>query len=416
MDNHALRRALSITAMVSTVLASACSSAVTPAAAPTTAPAATTAAKPAASTAPAAAAATTAPAAPAATTAAKPAASTAPAAAAPTTGPAATAGGTASKFKVGMAVGGNTCCEWMKYQGDVARALAEQRGWEYVELSNNNDAPTATKNADIFIQSGVNAVIEFNGQPSVNPVMAEKFTAAKIPVITYDIAQPGFYFVGIDNLAAGMAGGEALGNIAKDKWNCQPDLVISAEGEGAGIVNTWRTGGMRDGLKKVCPDIAENKYVSFESNGQASVGLPAARDLLAAHPEAKRMLVVGLNDGGVLGAIQAAEQLGRADEIIGWGQDGSFITGPDVNSHLVGSVFYFLEGYAVYAFNQVLDKIAAGTPPPVKDSAGDPAARVEPCPVSAEQAAKIPGTQDRAKQLLAAPKGTTEFQLFCPKQ
>ena len=38
------------------------------------------------------------------------------------------------KFKLGMAVGGNTCCEWMKAQGDVARALAEQRGWDYVEL------------------------------------------------------------------------------------------------------------------------------------------------------------------------------------------------------------------------------------------------------------------------------------------
>ena len=28
------------------------------------------------------------------------------------------------KFKLGMAVGGNTCCEWMKAQGDVARAIA----------------------------------------------------------------------------------------------------------------------------------------------------------------------------------------------------------------------------------------------------------------------------------------------------
>ena len=36
------------------------------------------------------------------------------------------------KFKLGMAVGGNTCCEWMKAQGDVARAIAEQNGWDYV--------------------------------------------------------------------------------------------------------------------------------------------------------------------------------------------------------------------------------------------------------------------------------------------
>lgn len=321
----------------------------------------------------------------------------------------------ADKFKLGMAVGGNTCCDWMKAQGDVAAALAKQRGWDYVELSNNNDPAITTKNADIFIQDKVNAVIEFNGQPSVNPVLAAKFAKAGIPVITYDIAQKGFYFVGIDNLAAGIAGGKALGEIAKAKWDCKPDLVLSAEGAGAGIVNTWRTGGMRDGLKTVCPDIPADKYISFESNGQAVTGLPAARDLLAAHPDAKKILVVGLNDGGVLGAVQAAEQLGRADDIIAWGQDGSFITGPNVNPHLAGSVFYFLEGYAVYALKDVVDQIAAGKAPAVKDDAGDPASRVKPCPISAAAAQKIPDMAERVKQLLAAPAGTTEYDLFCPK-
>src|ERR1700680_5135826 len=79
------------------------------------------------------------------------------------------------KFKVGMALGGNTCCGLMKRQGEVARALAEERGWDYVELSNENDPAITVKNADIFIQEGVNAVIQFNGQSSVNPVMAQKY-------------------------------------------------------------------------------------------------------------------------------------------------------------------------------------------------------------------------------------------------
>ena len=321
----------------------------------------------------------------------------------------------ADKFKVGMAVGGNTCCEWMKAQGDVARTLAKQRGWDYVELSNNNDPAAAIKNAQIFMQQGVNAVVEFNGQPSVNPVLAATLGAKKVPAITYDISQKGFYFVGIDNVAAGEAGGEALGNIAKTKWNCDPDLVISSEAAAAGIVNTWRTGGMRAGLKKICPNIPAERWISYDSNGEASTGLAPARDLLAAHPAAKKILVVGINDGGVLSAIQAAEQLGRAQDIIGWGQDGSFITGPNVNPHLAGSVFYFLEGYAVYAYRDVLDPIAAGHLPAMKDDASDPASRVKPCPVTAEQAAKIPGTADRVSRLLAAPPGTTEYDLFCPK-
>ena len=125
------------------------------------------------------------------------------------------------------------------------------------------------------------------------------------------------------------------------------------------------------------------------------------------------MAVVGLNDGGVLALIQAAEQLGRADEVIGWGQDGAFITGDNVNPHLAGSVFYFLEGYAVYAIRDVIDPIAEGKAPPLKADAGDPASRVEPCPVSAragqggpghagagEAAARRPGRHHRVRALL----------------
>ena len=320
------------------------------------------------------------------------------------------------KFKLGMAVGGEAASNWQKAQGDVARALAAQRGWDYVELSNNLDPAIATKNADIFIQEKVNAVIEFNGQPSVNPVMAAKFAAAKIPVVTYDIAQKGFYFVGIDNLAAGIAGGEALGQDRQGEMELRRRSGALVGRPGAGIVNEWRTGGMRTGLKNICPDIAAEKYISFEGSGQVSVAAPAARDVLAAHPDAKKILVVGLNDAGVLGAVQAAEQLGRADDMIAWGQDGAFITGNNVNPHLAGSVFYFLEGYAVYALRDVIDAIAAGNPPPMKDDAGDPASKVQPCPVSAAEAAKVPDTEGRVKALLAAAPGTTAYDLFCPKK
>ena len=60
--------------------------------------------------------------------------------------------GPAAAFKLGVAVGGQTCCDWQKAQGDVAEAMAKQKGWDFVELSNNGDAATAVKDADIFIQ------------------------------------------------------------------------------------------------------------------------------------------------------------------------------------------------------------------------------------------------------------------------
>ncbi len=79
-------------------------------------------------------------------------------------------------------------------------------------------------------------------------------------------------------------------------------------------------------------------------------------------------------------------------------------------------MFYFLEGYAVYAIRDVIKPIAEGKELPLKADAGDPASKVEPCPVSAEQAAQVPDMPERVKQLLAAPAGTTEYELFCPNK
>lgn len=324
-------------------------------------------------------------------------------------------GAAAQEFTACFATGGRPEAEWQKAQGDVARALAEARGWTYTELSNNNDGPTAAKNVDIFLQQGCDAVMMFNAQTAVNPAIAEKLAAAGVPAITFDIAQEGWYFVGINNSAAGEAGGAALATLAKDEWNCDVDLVLSAEAPSAGIVNDWRVGGMRDGVKSVCPDIPESAFLSFEATGQLSNALPAARDVLAANPQAKKILVVGVNDAAVVGTLQAAEQLGRDQTIMGWGQDGSLITGADVNKHLRGSVFYFLEGYPVYAFTGILDRLAAGDAPAMKDSGDDAAVQVQACVVGAAEAAAIPGLETRVEELLvASTQSKSAYDLYCP--
>jgi ABC-type sugar transport system substrate-binding protein len=191
--------------------------------------------------------------------------------------------------------------------------------------------------------------------------------------------------------------------------------VVSAEFTAVGLVNTWRTGGMRDGLKKVCPNITAEKWASFEISLEPGGSQESARNLLAAHPQAKKIVIIGISDNPAVQAIGAAEQLGRADDVIAWGQDGSQIAGANVNPHLLGSVYYFLEGYGAYAFN-ILDQIANGKAPPMRDTAQDPAGRVPPCPVTAAQAAKVPDMAARVAALIAAPMGTTEYDLFCPSK
>lgn len=327
-------------------------------------------------------------------------------------GDAGTGGGDDDTFTLGFATGGQPDADWQELQGDVAEALAEQRGWEFVELSNDNSEATAIKNADLFIQEGVDVVMMFNGQPSANPVIAKKYEDAGIPVITFDIAQEGWYFVGIDNAAAGTAGGTALGELAKSEWDCDVDLVISAGATAAGQIDEWRTGNAATAVGEVCPDIPAEAFVAYESDGNLTTSLANAPGVFAAHPDAENILVVGLNDQGVVGALQAATQLGRDANIMGWGQDGGLITGDNVDPNLVGSVMYFLEGYPAFAF-EIADAIAAGNPPAVKDSGDDAAVSVKPCPVTKEEAAEIPAIEDRVAAIFDAPEGTTLYDLYC---
>ena len=323
----------------------------------------------------------------------------------------------AKNFKVCMGTGGQQGLDWTIGQGEVLQSIAKQEGWQSVILSNDNSASTAVSNVGVFIQDHCNVVVEFNGQPSANPVMALKLAAAKIPAITYDIAQQGWYFVGIDNLKAGIEGGEAFGQWIKKNWNCDPDAIVASQGYNVGIVNTQRTGGMVTGVLKVCPNIPQSKIFNINGEGQVSTTLPLARALLAAHNSWKKIAVVGLNDSGVVGVLQAAQQLGRFAQTYGWGQDGSLITGSNVNPHLLGSVMYFLEGYPEVAL-PILKSVEAGNPLPVKDNTtGDNATElVPPCPVTAAQAQQIPDFNASVQKLEAASAGTTEYSLFCPSK
>jgi len=321
---------------------------------------------------------------------------------------------TAKNFKVCMGTGGTTA-PWEVGQGKVLQSIAKKEGWKSVLLNNHDSASTALSNAEVFISDHCNVVVEFNGKPSSNTVMALKFSAAKIPVITYDIAHKGWYFVGINNLKAGIDGGEALGQFIKKKWKCDPTAVIADQGYTAGIVNTERTGGMVTGIRKVCPKIPKSKVHNITGAGSISTTLPPARALLAAHPSWKKIAVVGINDTSVVGVLDAAKQLGRFSETYGWGQDGSLITGKDVNPHLLGSVMYFLSSYPDKAL-PIIKSIEKGHPLAVKTNitGHKPTESVEPCPVTAAQARSVPDFTSRLAKMEAARPGTTAYTLFCP--
>ncbi len=297
---------------------------------------------------------------------------------------------------------------------EVLKAQAEKRGWEVLILNNNLDGPTALKNADTMIARGVDYVIEFQVDSTVQPVIAEKFADAGIPEIVYDIPAPGAYFVGAPNAEAGRLAGVELGNYAKDTWECAPDLVILVEQATAGDPSTLRTNGVREGLLEICPDISEDIIVQRDGGASADTAQAAGRDILAAYPNAEKILAGGLNDTNVIGIINAATQLGRAGGLFAWGNDGSGLLSGTFPPELKGSVAYFIPGYPIYALD-LIERLEAGEDVPVGDTpTSADAILVDACVISAEQAADVPNVEEQAKQLADAPTGTSAYELFCP--
>ena len=295
---------------------------------------------------------------------------------------------------------------------DVFIHEAGVRCYEVVYLNNNVDVPTAVKNADILISKKVKYAVEFQVIESGNAVIAAKFKKAKIPVIAWDVGGPGMHWMGLPNHTNGFISGTKLGKFAKKRWNCQIDMIMVFTANANGEVMRIRVQGGVDGILKQCPN-ARSSIVEKDAGTVTPAEVQAAaRDMLASKPNAKRILIVGSDVEP--SALDAAEQLGRAGEMWGYGSFWVF-QGEGVHSHLLGSQVVFLEGYPVPTF-KIIDKLDKGikiTNDVGPTSKGSTVVGI--CSMNPAQAKALPPANVRAKTLINSKPGTTMEQLYCPK-
>ena len=221
-------------------------------------------------------------------------------------------------------------------------------GWEVLALNNNFDANLALTNADAMVTREVDVAVEFQLYEDVMPAMMEKFNEAGIPVITIDIPAPGATFVGVNNYEAGKLAGTWLGQYALDNWDGEPDLVLLLDDPTVGDLPKQRVDGIQDGILEMLPDLDTEKVLRQPGGGMRDKGLEITRAILTSHPDATKILVSGIDDISLLGGYAAAEELGRTQDVVFFGQGGEAEAIPvirDPDSSYYGSVGYFFENY-----------------------------------------------------------------------
>ena len=306
--------------------------------------------------------------APASATAAPPA-SVAPATEAPATEAPATAApaaavpvnpyietGAVAGSGVGKKIGYISLGEQVPFAVLVSNGIKDQAkvaGADLVFCDSKLDTPTALACAQQFAVQGVQGVLNFNVDQKASPEICGAYNS--VPTIAIDITQPPceVAFMGANNHEAGRIAGEAAGKFAKEKWNCDYTSYISLESTGAKAASDARMGGFRDGFKESCPLVNEKIQPDVDRTDKA-IGVMA--DVFTATP-GDRLIVVGINEDGVIGALAAAKTLGREKDVYVAGQGADEFAWKDIacNPQYIGSTLYFPENYGKTLIPAILD-------------------------------------------------------------
>jgi len=245
--------------------------------------------------------------------------------------------------------------------GDCIVEECEKLGMKVVRVNNNFDGATAVKNVDDLLTMGIDALIEFNVDESVAPVIMEKCNAANIPVFAIDIPHPGATFFGADNQYAGELAGEYMGKLANELWGGEVDCLLLVDQMASGELPRKRILGSIPGIQKEIPDFSEDKVFYVEGKQDAGTAQQVVSDFLSAHPDWNHILIGSLQDDGFRGACAAVEVAGRENDVLAVGQNEYFFieyarAHPDEN-FVRGAVAFFLTSYGKWLAPAVKEKL-----------------------------------------------------------
>lgn len=265
-------------------------------------------------------------------------------------------------FKIGYISLGDSV-PFVKLVSDGIREEAEKAGQELLFCDSEIDAAKALACAQNLKVQGAQGVINFQVFQDSSPEICAAY--GSVPTIAIDIIQPPCQvaFMGANNREAGRMAGAAIGEYAKTTWDCDYTAYVSLESTAAGAANTDRMGGFRDGFKEFC-EIPADKERILDGADRTDPALEQMTNLLGALP-GNRIVVTAINEDGILGAIGAANTLGRQTDLYyaGQGADPSAWKEIACNPNYIGTTAYYPERYGTLLIPNMIKLLQGETIP-----------------------------------------------------
>lgn len=269
---------------------------------------------------------------------------------------------TPAAFKIGYISLGDSV-PFVKLVSDGIKEAAAAAGQELLFCDSEIDAAKALACAQNLKVQGAQGVLNFQVFQDSSPEICAAY--GDVPTIAIDIVQPPcqIAFMGANNHEAGRLAGSAIGKHAKDTWDCDYTAYVSLESTASGAANTERMGGFRDGFKEHC-EIPADKERVLDGADRTDPALEMVTNLLGALP-GDRIIVTAINEDGILGAIGAANTLGRQHDLwyAGQGADPSAWKDIACNPNYVATVAYYPERYGTLLIPNMVAALQGETIP-----------------------------------------------------
>jgi ribose transport system substrate-binding protein len=258
----------------------------------------------------------------------------------------------------------------MPFSVEVTESLkgaAASAGVDLMILDNQYDAATALKNAEQFVISKVDLVIEFQVEQEVAPMIGDKIAGANIPLIAIDIPHPHATYFGVDNYRVGIEAGELLAEHATTRWNGNVDWVLGLDLAEAGQLVQSRITGAFEGVRSGHPELPVEAFVRIDGRGMRDKSKKLVSDFLQRHPKDKHILIAAATDSSALGAVDAVREQKRDKHVAIVGQDCIAEAVQEMKrdrSPMIGSVSHETSTYGPSLINLGLSLLRGQTVPP----------------------------------------------------
>jgi len=258
----------------------------------------------------------------------------------------------------------------MPFSVEVTESLkdaAASVGVDLLVLDNRYDAATALKNAEEFVRSKVDLVIEFQVEQEVAPMIGDKIAGANIPLIAIDIPHPHATYFGVDNYRVGVEAGETLAAYATANWDGKVEWVIGLDLPEAGQLVQSRITGAFEGIRRGIPELPVESFVRIDARGMRDLSKKLVSDFLQRHPKDKHILIAATTDTSALGAVDAVREQKRDKHVVIVGQDciaEAIAEMRQERSPLIGSVSHEASSYGPSLIHLGLALLRGMTVPP----------------------------------------------------